>query len=47
MDTSDLIRIGTCRWKYDSWKGLVHSGEKGCNYFEEYSRHFSTVEVDQ
>ena len=47
MDTTDLIRIGTCSWKYDSWKGLVYSGEHGRNYLEEYSRRYSTVEVDQ
>jgi uncharacterized protein YecE (DUF72 family) len=22
------VRIGTCSWKYDSWKGLVHNPEK-------------------
>ena len=47
MDTTDLIRIGTCSWKYDSWKGLVYSGEQGRNYLEEYSRRYSTVEIDQ
>ena len=47
MDTADLIRIGTCSWKYDSWEGLVYSGEKGSNYLEQYSRQFSTVEIDQ
>ena len=21
----DYLRIGTCSWKYDSWKGLVYN----------------------
>lgn len=47
MDTSDLIRIGTCSWKYDSWKGLVYSGTTDLNYLQQYSRRYSTVEIDQ
>lgn len=41
------LRIGTCSWKYPSWKGLVYSAAKGINYLEEYARRYSTVEVDQ
>jgi uncharacterized protein YecE (DUF72 family) len=41
------IQIGTCSWKYDSWKGLVYSKEKPISYLQEYSRRYSTVEVDQ
>ncbi|MBU2430673.1 MAG: DUF72 domain-containing protein, partial [Proteobacteria bacterium] len=41
------IRIGTCSWKYDSWKGLIYSDDVGKNYLSEYSKHFSIVEVDQ
>ncbi|MBU1344500.1 MAG: DUF72 domain-containing protein [Proteobacteria bacterium] len=41
------IRIGTCSWKYDSWKGLLYSDDVGKNYLSEYSKHFSIVEVDQ
>jgi len=22
---SNLIRIGTCSWKYPSWKGIIYS----------------------
>ena len=41
------LHIGTCSWKYDSWRGIVYSNAKGNNYLREYSQHFSTVEVDQ
>lgn len=41
-----MMRIGTCSWKYESWKDLVYSPD--CtNYLAEYSRHFNTVEIDQ
>jgi uncharacterized protein YecE (DUF72 family) len=39
--------IGTCSWKYDSWRGIVYSELKEKNFLREYSQHFSTVEVDQ
>jgi len=42
-----MIRFGTCSWKYDSWMGIVYSNTKDINYLQEYSRHFSTVEIDQ
>jgi uncharacterized protein YecE (DUF72 family) len=41
------LRIGTCSWKYDSWKGLVYSSAKPANFLEEYSRKYNTVEIDQ
>ena len=41
------IRIGTCSWKYDSWEGLVCSRKKPANYLQEYSRNYTTVEIDQ
>ncbi len=41
------LKIGTCSWKYDSWRGLVYSGEPKLNYLKEYSRFFNTVEIDQ
>ncbi|KGO35181.1 MAG: DUF72 domain-containing protein [Desulfoprunum sp.] len=47
MDTNDLIRIGTCSWKYDSWEGLVYTEGQASNYLKQYSRHYTTVEVDQ
>ncbi|MBT3272424.1 MAG: DUF72 domain-containing protein [Spirochaetales bacterium] len=41
------LRIGTCSWKYPSWKGLVYSAEKKINFLEEYAHKYDTVEVDQ
>lgn len=41
------LHIGTCSWKYDSWRGLVYSDSKKINYLQEYSSHYRTVEVDQ
>jgi uncharacterized protein YecE (DUF72 family) len=42
-----ILRIGTCSWKYESWKGLVYSNSAEINYLKEYSNRFKTVEVDQ
>ena len=42
-----MLRIGTCSWKYDSWKGIVYPDKEEINFLEEYSKHFNTVEVDQ
>ncbi len=47
MTTHSLLNIGTCSWKYDSWRGIIYSGPKEENLLREYSQHFSTVEVDQ
>ncbi len=47
MTTPLSSRIGTCSWKYDSWRGIVYSNSTEKNYLREYSQHFSTVEVDQ
>jgi uncharacterized protein YecE (DUF72 family) len=47
MTTPLFPHIGTCSWKYDSWRGIVYSDSKEKNYLREYSQHFSTVEVDQ
>jgi uncharacterized protein YecE (DUF72 family) len=46
----DHLRVGTCSWKYDSWKGLLY--DPGTNYHRDdylvdYSKHLGTVEVDQ
>ncbi len=43
----ERIRIGTCSWKYPEWHGLVYSAPKGIDYLQEYSRKYSTVEIDQ
>ncbi len=41
------IKIGTCSWKYPSWKGLVYFAAKGIDYLAEYSQRYETVEIDQ
>ena len=41
------LRIGTCSWKYDSWRGIVYSLNPKINYLKEYSAKYSTVEIDQ
>jgi len=44
------LRIGTCSWKYDSWKGLIYDPKKNYatgDYLSDYARYFNTVEVDQ
>lgn len=46
----NVLRVGTCSWKYDSWKGLLYdAGTKyhPDDYLVDYSRHLNTVEVDQ
>ncbi len=40
------LRIGTCSWKYDSWRGLVYS-DQPANYLQEYAHRYDCVEVDQ
>jgi uncharacterized protein YecE (DUF72 family) len=49
-----MLRIGTCSWKYPSWKGLVYSDPAGyrgraagIDYLAEYASRYDTVEVDQ
>jgi uncharacterized protein YecE (DUF72 family) len=42
-----MLRIGTCSWKYDSWKGIIYPDKDNINYLQEYSKHYKTVEVDQ
>jgi len=41
------LRIGTCSWKYPSWRGLVYSDAAGPDYLQEYARCYDCVEVDQ
>jgi uncharacterized protein YecE (DUF72 family) len=44
------LRVGTCSWKYDSWKGLLYDSESKYHrddYLVDYSKHLGTVEVDQ
>ena len=49
-ELSPYLRIGTCSWKYDSWKGLVYDpGRKYApnDYLADYAGHYNTVEIDQ
>ena len=41
------MRIGTCSWKYDSWRGLIYPEFGEFNYLDEYSKKYNTVEIDQ
>jgi len=45
-----LLRLGTCSWKYDSWKGLVYEPLKTYgpdDYLADYAKKLDSVEVDQ
>jgi uncharacterized protein YecE (DUF72 family) len=39
--------VGTCHWKYPSWRGLVYSGAPESDLLAEYARLYDTVEIDQ
>jgi uncharacterized protein YecE (DUF72 family) len=46
----DHLRVSTCSWQFDSWKGLVHrphTDYRPLDYLPDYARHFRTVEVHQ
>jgi len=47
MTDNSSLQIGTCSWKYDSWRGIFYPEDQPINYLKEYSRHYKTVEVDQ
>lgn len=40
------LRVGSCSWKYDSWRGLVYSDERALNHLGEYALTYGSVEVD-
>jgi uncharacterized protein YecE (DUF72 family) len=45
-----LLRLGTCSWKYDSWKGLIYEPLKTYrpdDYLVDYAKKLDSVEVDQ
>jgi uncharacterized protein YecE (DUF72 family) len=49
-DYKPYLRIGTCSWKFDSWKGLFYDAAKNYsknNYLADYARHLDSVEIDQ
>ncbi|MBN2132520.1 MAG: DUF72 domain-containing protein [Sedimentisphaerales bacterium] len=44
------LRIGTCSWKYDAWKGLIYGPDRSYHahdYLSDYANYFDTVEIDQ
>jgi uncharacterized protein YecE (DUF72 family) len=41
------LHLGTCSWKYNSWRGLVYSEVPYPDYLAEYSRKYDCVEIDQ
>lgn len=43
-----MLNIGTCSWNYDCWNGLIydHPCSSASEYLSQYSKHFSTVEID-
>lgn len=45
-----FLKIGTCSWKFDSWKGLFYDQAKTYrpdDYLPDYAQHLDTVEIDQ
>jgi uncharacterized protein YecE (DUF72 family) len=49
-DLRPFLRIGTCSWKFDSWKGLFYEPSKNYSpddYLPDYAQYLDTVEVDQ
>jgi uncharacterized protein YecE (DUF72 family) len=49
-DLEPYLRIGTCSWKYDSWKGLIYKVGKTYrvdDYLIDYAKVLGSVEVDQ
>ncbi len=49
-DYQPYLRIGTCSWKFDSWKGLIYEAGKkyrADDYLADYAQHLNSVEIDQ
>ncbi len=45
-----LLRLGTCSWKYDTWKGLIYEPRKTYrpdDYLVDYAKKLDSVEIDQ
>jgi uncharacterized protein YecE (DUF72 family) len=45
-----FLRLGTCSWKYDSWKGLVYEPDRRYrpdDFLADYAKVLDSVEVDQ
>ncbi|MFC2168842.1 DUF72 domain-containing protein [Acidobacteriota bacterium] len=46
----DFLRIGTCSWKFESWKGLYYDPGKSyraADYLSDYAKYLDSVEIDQ
>lgn len=41
------LRLGTCSWKYNDWRGMLYSEEKKPNHLAEYAGTLDSVEIDQ
>lgn len=49
-DIKPYLHLGTCSWKYESWKGLYYEKDKKYrpdDYLLDYAKHLDSVEVDQ
>jgi len=44
---SNDLHLGTCSWKFESWRGLVYSDTPHPDYLAEYSQKYDCVEIDQ
>ncbi|MBN1895834.1 DUF72 domain-containing protein [bacterium] len=42
------LKIGTCSWNYDSWRGLVYSSaaRRAADYLPQVAARYPTVEID-
>jgi len=50
LELGPYLRIGTCSWKYPSWKGLLYDPGKNYrpeDYLRDYAMSLDSVEVDQ
>jgi uncharacterized protein YecE (DUF72 family) len=47
FDGRGRLRLGTCSWKFEDWRGLVYSENGDTDYLRQYANRFDTVEVDQ
>lgn len=47
LDSHDTIKIGTCAWSFDDWRGGFYPGHLPVGErLDYYARHFRTVEAD-
>ena len=47
VDDLAKIKIGTCAWSYDDWRGVFYPGHlPASERLAFYTQHFTSVEVD-